>query len=814
MIAQVMLTDARHIIDRPFDYLIPASMETDIVIGSGVLVPFGRYNQTAEGVVIELLEDSSYDRLKPIKKLVSKTPFCTEEQIDLCFYMVHTYISTFRQAYKLMIPPKFETKVQEWVILHKENQQTQKITAAQKKVLDFLEQNDGYAELSELKEAFGKNLNRSLSPLRSAGIIQIEETLKNQISVKYIRMVTLLLPTEEGYAMADQLLQKRAHVQANMLLELCENGDLSTADLVSLSNGNYSALSALEEKGFISIYKKHIQREVYQTGMLRESCYAPTEEQKPIIKALEEKVDQGTHDKILLRGVTGSGKTEIFLQVIEHCILQGKQAIMLVPEIALTPQMVERFVTRFGTSVAVMHSGLSNGERFDQWAKIKNGEVHVVVGARSAIFAPFQKLGIIILDEEHETSYKSELSPRYHAADIAFWRGEKHNAPVLLASATPLISSYYKAQTGAYTLFEMTKRYNQNPLPEVKIVDMRSELMELHNTSPLSSVLQNEIKINLERGEKTILFLNRRGFNTFISCRECGYVVECENCSIPLTYHKNTEQLICHYCGNIKPNITICPSCGSKHIRFFGTGTQRIEQELHILFPNAYTLRMDFDTTSKKGGHEAILNQFKSGNAQILLGTQMVTKGLDFPDVTLVGVLAADTSLGIDDFRAHERTFSLITQVCGRAGRGAIPGRAIIQTYQPQNPTIRFAKEQDYLGFYENEIKFRRTMDYPPFSVMLHILSSGEDENKVREEIGKIAASFRNRMQYDDNIIDLMGPAPAPITKIKNNYRYHLILKIHNVSPLENILKKIQLFHDTKYSENNLVLDINPTNMN
>lgn len=813
MIAQVMLTDARHIIDRPFDYLVPPEFEADITIGSGVYVPFGLYNQTAEGVVIDLLELSQYERLKPIKQLISKTPFCTEEQIDLCFYMMRTYISTFRQAFKLMVPPRFGTKVREWVVLA-QIPEGHKFSKTQQQILDFLKENDGYAEQSELKEYIGKSLTRSLAPLRAEGIVQIEETLQNQNSIKYIRMVSLLLPIEEGYAIADQLLEKRAHVQSNMLLELCENGDLSTADLVALTNGNYTSLSALEEKGYIAIYKKQIQREVYQTKSLQESSYTPTEEQKPIICALEEKVDRGIHEKILLRGVTGSGKTEVFLQVIEHCLLQGKQAIMLVPEISLTPQMVERFVNRFGTAVAVMHSGLSNGERFDQWYKIKNGDVNVVVGARSAIFAPFQNLGMIILDEEHENSYKSEISPRYHAADIAFWRGEKHKAPVLLASATPLVASYYKAKNGIYGLYEMTKRYNQNPLPSVNIVDMRSELMDLHNTSPLSSVLQNEIKINLERGEKTILFLNRRGFNTFISCRECGFVVECENCSIPLTYHRNTEQLICHYCGNVKQNISLCPSCGSKHIRFFGTGTQRIERELEILFPDTRTLRMDFDTTSKKGGHEAILNQFKAGEAEILLGTQMVTKGLDFPDVTLVGVLAADASLGVDDFRAHERTFSLITQVCGRAGRGDRPGRAIIQTYQPQNPTIQFAKEQDYLGFYENEIKFRGSMGYPPFSVMLHILTAGEEEHLVKKEITKISISFRNRMKYDENIIDLMGPAPAPITKIKNNYRYHLILKIKAVPPLENILKKIRDFHDAKYPNNSLILDIDPTNLN
>ena len=707
-------------------------------------------------------------------------------------------------------PPYMGTKVRQWLVL--KNKPELKLTPLQSQLYEALVEYDGVAELAEI-EAFlqKKSLKSQAYALSDLGILEIREKIDDTISVKYIRKAHLNCSPDEGYAIADELMSHRAPVQANMLLTLCDNGDIPTSDLVLISDGNYGSLRTLCEKGLVTIYREAVERKAYSTENYQaSSAYTPTQEQKPVIAYLNRSVTHNFHEVILLHGVTGSGKTEVFLQAIDTCLAEGKQAIMLVPEISLTPQMVERFVSRFGNNVAVMHSGLSQGERFDQWHKMKRGEVNVVVGARSAIFAPFENIGIIILDEEHETSYKSEIAPRYHARDIAFYRGRKHGAPVLLASATPSVESYYRAKEGKYRFFEMKHRYNENALPTTRIVDMRSELLDYHNMSSISIRLQEEIRLNLERKEKTILFLNRRGFNTFVSCRECGYVMQCEHCSIAMTYHKNSDSLVCHYCGHTEKNVTVCPECGSKYIKFFGTGTQKIEADLKELFPDSRILRMDFDTTSAKGGHEAILNRFKNNQADILLGTQMVTKGLDFPDVTLVGVLAADTALNVDDFRANERCFSLITQVCGRAGRGAVEGRAIIQTYQPENATICFAKKQDYIAFYENEISYRRKMQYPPFCDFIYILVSGEDADMAKCEIENIKKIIDiSGVQ----LIECLGPAPAPIAKIKNKYRFRIILKIADAHHILPTLQTISNEHIGGKLKNSLVIDINPISM-
>lgn len=813
MIANVILTDSGHAVDRGFDYEIPPELEPQAVPGARVLVPFGMRNATAEGLILSVSETSDFASLKRLIRCIDSGPVCTPELLELCFWMQKQYLCSFQQSYKQVKPPYMGTRIRQWLVLRKEN--AEGLTAAQRQLLDALKEFDGVAELAELEAALSKrSLKQTAFALQDRGVLEIRERIDDMISVKYIRKAHLNCSVEEGYALADELTSRRATVQASLVLALCDSGDLPTSDLVLIADGNYASLNALRDKGIVSIYREQLEREAYAAeNYTSSSAYIPTAEQKPVIDYLNRLIIHNLHEKILLRGVTGSGKTEVFLQAIDTCIQRGKQAIMLVPEISLTPQMVERFVSRFGTSVAVMHSGLSQGERFDQWHKIKRGEVNVAVGARSAVFAPFDNLGIIILDEEHESSYKSETAPRYHARDIAMHRARKYGAPVLMASATPSVSSYYLAQQGEYKLFEMHRRYNENAMPKARIVDMRSELFDYHNMSSVSIRLQDEIRRNLEKGEKTILFLNRRGYNTFVSCRECGHVMECQNCSIALTYHRSSNQLVCHYCGYSQANVTQCPECGSKYVKFFGTGTQKIEDELQTLFPDARILRMDFDTTSVKGGHEAILNRFKNGEADILLGTQMVTKGLDFPDVTLVGVLAADTSLNVDDFRSSERCFSLITQVCGRAGRGDVEGRAVIQTYQPENATINFAREQNYLAFYENEIKYRKRMDYPPFCDIVYILVSGENEELVSREIGNIGGLLKERANTGDQIISLLGPAPSPIAKIKNKFRHRILLKARSAGAILPFLKEISDAHNSGKPKNTLVIDINPTNM-
>ncbi len=812
MIAKVMLTDSHHILDGVFDYKIPDELSKKAVVGMRVLVPFGVRNATAEGLIVELAEKSEYEKLKSLKSCMDETPVCNDELLELCRWMQRRYLCSFQQAYKQIKPPYVGTRVKNWVVLKETD--FSDLTPAQVKFCNALAELDNVAELEEVEAYLGKSLKKTAYTLCDKGIIDITEKIDENISFRYIRKAHLICNIEEGFLLADELKQSRAEAQSRIVLALCDCGDTPTSELMSLADSSYTSLNALVEKGYVSIYKERIERLAYSPEKYQSTkAYEPTDEQKPVINHLNKLIDKNIHEEILLRGVTGSGKTEVFLQAIDTCLKNNKQAIMLVPEISLTPQMVERFVSRFGNAVAVMHSGLSQGERFEQWQKIRNNEVDVVVGARGAIFAPFENIGIIILDEEHETSYKSETAPRYHARDIAIFRAIKQNAPVLFASATPSVASYYYAKKGRYKLFEMHKRYNENALPKARIVDMRSELLDYHNTSSISIRLQEEIRQNLQKKEKTILFLNRRGFNTFVSCRECGYVMECPECSIALTYHKNTDKLVCHYCGHTKNNVLVCPECGSKYVKFFGTGTQKIEQELNTLFPEARILRMDFDTTSGKGGHEAILDKFKRGEADILLGTQMVTKGLDFPDVTLAGVLAADSSLNIDDFRANERSFSLITQVCGRAGRGDAEGRAVIQTYQPDNATIVFAKEQNYEAFYENEIVFRGRMEYPPFCDIVYIMLSGENEKEVKAEIDNIGGVILKHLSGEESPINVIGPAPSPIARIKNKYRYRMLIKVKNANKVLPILRAINTAHNNGKTENTLVIDVNPINM-
>lgn len=638
--------------------------------------------------------------------------------------------------------------------------------------------------------------------------------ISSGVKEKTVEVVSLDIEREKAFEVASELRTKGAVAQARIIETLIMTESVPVSKLVREKIGGYDSIRNLIEKGLIRKTSEQIVRKAYDENKYEKTvAYKPTAEQKRVIDHLYRCIDDEVHEKILLRGVTGSGKTEVFLQAIERVIAKGKNAVMLVPEISLTPQMVQRFVSRFGNRVAVIHSALSAGERFDQWNKIRNGDVQVVVGARSAIFAPFTNIGIIILDEEHENSYKSETSPRYHAIDVAEKRAEDEKCVLMLASATPSVTEYYRALNGEYTLFEMTKRYNEGSMPAVAIVDMRGEIFENKNMSPISLHLQREIQRNLDSGQKTILFLNRRGFSTFVSCRQCGEVINCPDCSIALTYHKKMDTLSCHYCGYTQRNVAICPSCGSSYIKYFGTGTQKIEEELNKLFPTARVLRMDTDTTSKKGGHELILDKFAKGEAEILLGTQMVTKGLDFHDVTLVGVLAADTALAVDDFRANERSFSLFTQVCGRAGRGSVAGRAVIQTYQPFNATINFSKKHDYTAFYENEIIQRRRMNYPPFCDIICIMTVGEDEEKVAEKINDIAKNFADFARENKVISDIIGPIPAPIAKIKNNFRYRLLAKCKDADTVMDFLRKIYEEHEKGKQSIKLSIDINPINM-
>ncbi|MGE5329041.1 MAG: primosomal protein N' [Deltaproteobacteria bacterium] len=518
--------------------------------------------------------------------------------------------------------------------------------------------------------------------------------------------------------------------------------------------------------------------------------FVANEQQKAVIERISASINSGEPEKFLIHGVTGSGKTEVYLQLISQVIEQDRQAIVLVPEISLTPQMIHRFVGRFGEQVAVLHSRLSDGERKDQWYKIKEGRVKVVVGARSAIFAPFQNLGMIIIDEEHEHTYKSEKTPRFHAKDIAYKRSKLESCTVVLGSATPAIETYYQALNGKIILLKMSKRANEMELPTVKIIDMREE-MNQGNRSIFSKVLYDAIMSNLENKTQTILFLNRRGYSSFVLCRNCGYVPRCSNCSISLTYHIKGERLICHYCGHTRANIHLCPKCQSKHIRHFGAGTQRVEDEIKNTFPAASILRMDMDTTSKKNAHEEILNKFRNEKVDILIGTQMIAKGHDFPDVTLVGVISADIMLNLEDFRSTEKTFQLLTQVAGRAGRAKKQGRVIIQTYEIDNFSIQTAKTQNYEEFYRQEIILREQLKYPPFCDIVSIMISGKELEKVKQYSKELEEKIRRALPESREDTEFYCTVPAPVSKINNRYRWRIILKCNIDEEIRKILKEV-----------------------
>lgn len=637
-------------------------------------------------------------------------------------------------------------------------------------------------------------------------------TQKTKVNDKLIRGSVLNLPYDEAFEQLD-ILRAKAPKQAQVLELLIQNDFVADADITLITGAGYAAIKTLREKGFI-------RTEVVETLRmpLDYDSITPTksptlnQEQKTCVDTITHSIKSDETRTFLLHGVTGSGKTEVFLNCIENALAMGKTAIVLVPEISLTPQMVTRFVSRFGKKIAVLHSGLSLGERADEYKRIKRGEACVVVGARSAIFAPVKNIGIIVIDEEHETSYKAENAPTYHARDIALFRAKESSAVCVLASATPSVESFYHAKRGEYALLSLSERATGASLPEIVVSDMREEIKS-GNRSCIGNVLFEEISENIKNKEQTILFLNRRGFSTFVSCRNCGYVAKCKNCDVGLTHHKTKNTLTCHYCGYTEKKPTVCPECGSPYIKEFGTGTQKVEEEIRHLFPTASVIRMDMDTTGVKGAHQSLLAKFEEEKTDILLGTQMVSKGLDFPDVTLVGVLNADQSLGIDDFRANERTFNLITQVCGRAGRGQKRGRAVIQTYMPENVTINLSKNQDYLSFYEEEIGIREYLNFPPFCDIISILLTAENEITLSEYANTIAKDL-NTVMTKEGVTDfeILGPAPASIPKIASKYRIRIWIKCKNNEKVRDIFSRLRAFHIKNAKNINMVIENNPYN--
>lgn len=603
-------------------------------------------------------------------------------------------------------------------------------------------------------------------------------------SDKKVNYVSLCVPSEDAMAAADKK-KKSAPVQAAILTALLHTDELTMQDITYLTGGTLQTVRSLEKQGYVRVEK----REVFRRPSVDVAASAPdirlNSGQQTAYEGLCTLAASECAEAALLYGVTGSGKTSVYIKLIESVLELGKTAIVLVPEISLTPQLMGIFVSYFGESIAVLHSALGIGERYDEWKRIKRGDVKVVVGTRSAVFAPLENLGVIVLDEEQEHTYKSENSPRYHARDVAKYRCSQSNALLLLGSATPSVESMYYASTGRYKLFRLHERFNRMDLPEVVIADMKQEIKDGNGTS-ISSVLRREIEKNISCGEQSILFINRRGASSLIACPECGYTYNCEYCSVSLTHHSANGRMMCHYCGYSLPLADICPSCGGR-LKHVGTGTQRLEQELLDLFPDTGIIRMDADTVGRINAHEELLHRFRTEKTPILLGTQMVAKGLDFENVTLVGVISADLSLYVNDYRAHERTFSLITQVVGRSGRGKKSGRAVIQTFTPENEVIRLAAAQDYDTFYEREIELRGIMECPPLKDLLTITVTGLDETAVIAGSAKLRSTLCGYFSARDDI-KVLGPAPAVVTKINNKYRYRVTVMAQNDKTVRNTI--------------------------
>mgnify|MGYP001341828798 CR=1 FL=1 len=784
--------------DRPFDYLIPERWSSIIQPGMRVIVPFGPRN--VQGYVVKVKDHSSFPQLKAIRELMDVVPVLNKELMDLADWLTETTLCYKISAYQAMLPAAMKAKYEKRFVVVDE----EKIADAH--IADL------FRKKKEISWGEGEKagLLTSLQKEVKAGTVELIYKVKSKGAKKTIRKIGTRLSAEE-LAKAASLLKGNASKQKRLIDIFRQNPEQTIAakELLEKAESPASSLQALINKGILYEEQEEVYRDPYAKTKFEKTDPLPlTDEQRkaisPIFAALEEK----RHETFLLYGVTGSGKTEIYLQSIQKVLEKGKEAIVLVPEISLTPQMVHRFKSRFGDDVAVLHSGLSIGEKYDEWRKILKKEAKVVVGARSAIFAPFENIGIIIIDEEHETSYKQEESPRYHARDIAIKRAQYYNCPVILGSATPSLESYARAQKGVYHLLTLRNRMNQRALPEVEIVDMREEL-RAGNRSMFSRSLFEKLKDRLEKGEQTVLLLNRRGHSSFVMCRDCGYVAQCPHCDISLTYHHFSNEMKCHYCGYETIAPTACPECGSRYIRYFGTGTQKVEEELGKLLPEARVIRMDVDTTRKKGAHETLLRRFSEGRADILLGTQMIAKGLDFPNITLVGVLSADTMLHLPDFRSSEKTFQLLTQVSGRAGRHELQGEVVIQTYTPEHYSIQLAGQQDFERFYQREMIVRKLGGYPPFYYLALVNVSHEDPLIAASVTEKITKFIRSRLS---NKTMVLGPTASPIPRINDRYRYQCLIKYKKEPKLADTLKAIleQYTGRGKYSHLQIAVDINP----
>ena len=790
---KVAVSAAPYSIDKPYSYLVPESLAAAAVPGVRVMVPFGRGNKESEGLILARVQEPKLPGSKAIRQILDPEPVLDKAGIDLALWMRGRYFCTVFEAVKTILPAGLWYGLREIWSLAMEPEAARSAAVGIPgawQVLDLLEKQGGKADIRVLRDALGDGAEKPLKAMKKAEILTCETDAKRKIADKSHRMVELAVNTEDAYALTEP---KRCSAPARyeVVNFLATAGRTPAAEVSYYTGASARTLKAMEKAGLIAFSEEEELRVPSLDDVEPGPEIVLNEEQQRAFEEILGRVQAAKPSVTLLHGVTGSGKTQVYLRLVQETLALGKTAMVLVPEIVLTPQMMRKFSSYFGSRVAMLHSSLKMTERYDQWKRIRRGEVDVVLGTRSALFAPLKNLGLIIMDEEQEGSYQSENVPRYDAREVAKYLCVREKAALVFGSATPTVETAWAVEQGSYQKALLRRRYNENALPEVLIADLRQEILN-GNPGLISTLLRQELEKNLAAGEQSILFLNRRGSSRMLLCGECGYVPQCPRCSTAMTYHSANGRLMCHYCGHSEPAADTCPECGGwmKHV---GAGTQKVEEELRELFPEAGILRMDADTTA--GGHEEILQTFERERVPILLGTQMVAKGLDFENVTLVGVLSADISLYVDNYRAAERTFSLLTQVVGRAGRGGKTGRAVIQTYTPGNDVIRCAARQDYDAFYESEIRMRRLRRYPPFADLFTVTVSGTEEGRVLRAAVSVRETLRQlcrRPELAAGEPEVLGPAPAPVVKVNNRFRYRCTLVGKNDKATREMLAWLQ----------------------
>ncbi len=798
LIADVILEQTAFSFDKPYGYAVPPTLRETVKPGCRVVVPFGKGNTHRQAVVLELYEDKNDIPYKEIYRSIDSTPILTEEMLDMCKWMHEHCFCTYFDAVKAVLPTGISFTVKER--LEKGDTPFDEDFFFLEEYLDRVQS----ASREELLDAFESLSDNKINQLIKTGQLVKISSATRKMNDSTLKTVRPLLNEEE---LSEVKLSPRQLEIARIVLEL---GTVSVKELVYFTGVSASVINALENKGVVELFEQEVYRSPIKEGAsLNKKTIVLTDQQQTAYDELSRLHSSAKGEAALLYGVTGSGKTSVFLKLVDKAIEENKGAIILVPEISLTPQTVEIFAGRYGKRVALFHSALSLGQRMDEWKRVNSGEATVAIGTRSAIFAPVKNLSLIIIDEEQEHTYKSEQSPRFHARDLAKFRAAYNGALLVMASATPSIETYANAKIGKYSLCRLSERYGNANLPEVITVDMRNEL-RAGNAGPLSAELKSQINSALENGNQAIVLLNRRGHNTYISCPTCGYVATCPNCSVSMTFHSANKRLMCHYCGYSEASVKKCPTCTDSDLRFMGIGTQKIEEELKVIFPEARVLRLDADSTSSKDAFSSYLGDFAQGKYDIMLGTQMVAKGLNFPKVTVVGVIGADSALNSSDYRSFERSFSLLTQVLGRAGRGEDKGVAVIQTIDPESNLIKLAAAQDYDTFYEQEIAVRKMMIYPPYCDIAQIVVQSPSRQDAEATAKQIFKTFTDGIngEYSSVKVRILGPSVAATPKVNNKYRFRLIIKAKNTKAFRELLRASTAVKAPRGTS--VLVDINP----